>query len=329
MHKETLKWLLECDEPWTRYRTLIDLQGKSLDEAQVSDTHTAMLEHPHIQKLIKDAGEWPGYGLKRHNDARHPLHQISTLADFGLKSTDPGMQIIIERILSHRDETGLPQTYLHLYKQFAGIDGEHWTWMMCDAPTLVYALVCFGLEDDPRVQEAIDFLSTNIRKNGWPCAGGNPLKPNFKGPGKREDPCPYANLISLKVFSLNSKAIERSKITSGLDVLLGHWDRAFQRKLFLFGTGTDFRKLKYPFVWYDILHVAEVLSRFPEVHDDPRYLKLLEAMVGQADEAGRYTPNSMYMAWKGWSFANKKEPSPWMTFLVLRILMRSGQSVSV
>jgi hypothetical protein len=30
----------------------------------------------------------------------------------------------------------------------------------------------------------------------------------------------------------------------------------------------------------------------------------------------------MYRAWKGWSFADKKRPSPWLTFLVLRIQHR-------
>jgi hypothetical protein len=30
----------------------------------------------------------------------------------------------------------------------------------------------------------------------------------------------------------------------------------------------------------------------------------------------------MYRAWKGWSFADKKNPSPWLTFLVLRMIKR-------
>jgi hypothetical protein len=30
----------------------------------------------------------------------------------------------------------------------------------------------------------------------------------------------------------------------------------------------------------------------------------------------------MYRAWKGWSFADKKNPSPWLTLLVHRILKR-------
>jgi hypothetical protein len=33
----------------------------------------------------------------------------------------------------------------------------------------------------------------------------------------------------------------------------------------------------------------------------------------------------MYKPWKSWSFADKKNPSPWLTFLVLRIQKRLGQ----
>jgi tRNA U34 5-methylaminomethyl-2-thiouridine-forming methyltransferase MnmC len=92
--------------------------------------------------------------------------------------------------------------------------------------------------------------------------------------------------------------------------------------MYLFGIGTDFRKLKYPFVWYDILHVTDVLSRFPFARADVRLREMLDTIAAQADGVGRYTAGSMYTAWKGWSFADKKNPSPWLTFLVLRIQKR-------
>jgi len=91
------------------------------------------------------------------------------------------------------------------------------------------------------------------------------------------------------------------------------------RSFLMFGIGTDFRKLKYPFVWYDVLHVVDALSRFPFVRADPRFREMVETITAQADEEGRYTAGSMYRAWKGWSFADKKRPSPWLTFLVLRV----------
>jgi hypothetical protein len=163
---------------------------------------------------------------------------------------------------------------------------------------------------------------------------------NFKGPGKRGDPCPIANVYALKALSLVPEYLDSPTTRAGCETLLAHWadfararavagtEMAFKpRKLYLFGVGTDFRKLKYPFVWYDILHVADVLSRFPVVHGDPHFLDMLGTISDQADEAdgGRFTATSMYRAWKGWSFADKKRPSPWLSFLVWRIQKRVGQ----
>ena len=110
-------------------------------------------------------------------------------------------------------------------------------------------------------------------------------------------------------------------------MLLSHWEQRSKNKFYLFGIGTDFRKLKYPFVWYDILHIVEILSRFSVARLDPRFEQMLSELSasGEVDDMGRYTATSMYQAWKGWSFADKKVPSPWLTFLVLRILKRTGK----
>lgn len=51
---------------------------------------------------------------------------------------------------------------------------------------------------------------------------------------------------------------------------------------------------------------------------------MVDAVWQQADLQGRFTAGSMYRAWKGWSFASKKEPSPWLTCLALRIQTRIG-----
>ena len=108
-------------------------------------------------------------------------------------------------------------------------------------------------------------------------------------------------------------------------MLLWHWEHQSERKLYLFGIGTYFRKLKYPFVWYNVLHVVDVLSRFPFTHADLHLCEMVEAITTQADKEGRYTATSMYRAWKGWSFADKKQPSPWLTYLVERIRKRTSQ----
>lgn len=320
---ETMQWLLS-EEPWTRYRTLVDLLDRSEQDADVRDARAEMLAHPQVQDLISQTAAWGDRPLKRHNDASHPIYAFSTLADFGVQATDPGMMVSIEKMLSHQSPEGAFQTVINIPKRFGGSGEDAWTWIACDAPTLLYSLLALGLGQDPRVQQAVEHLSSLVDENGWRCRAA-PEMGKFKGPGRREDPCPIVNVYALKALAQVPELVDTSTTRTGTGMLLGHWERQTERKIYLFGIGTDFRKLKYPFVWYDVLHVVDVLSRFPFVHDDARFQAMIEAITVQADDDDRYTATSMYRAWKDWSFANKKNPSPWLTFLVLRILKRIGK----
>jgi hypothetical protein len=320
---DIIQWLLKSDEPWTRYRTLVDLLDRPEDDAEVQAARAEMVAHPRVRALVEQAAAWPGYALKRHNDAQHPLYALSTLADFGVHADDPGMAAAVEAVVAHQSEEGAFETLMFLYKRFAGLEGEHWVWMGCDAPTLVYALLAFGLGGDARVRKAVAHLAAQSEDNGWRCKGA-PKLGNFKGPGRREDPCPIANVYALKALSRVPELLDSRAACAGAEALLWHWGPECERKLYLFGIGTKFRRLKYPFVWYDVLHVADVLSRFSFVHSDARFREMVDTITCQVDEDGRYTAGSMYKAWKGWSFADKKNPSPWLTFLVLRIQKRLG-----
>lgn len=133
-----------------------------------------------------------------------------------------------------------------------------------------------------------------------------------------------ATTYTLKALSQVPRLHDSPAVAAGIDALLDHWEHQRDYKLKMFGIGTDFRKLKYPYVWYDILHVVDVLSRFERARRDQRLLEMVDEITRQADEDGRYRAGSMYRAWKDWSFADKKQPSPWLTVLVLRINDRVG-----
>jgi len=336
MNPNPTTWLLNSNQPWTRYRTLKDLLAASDADPQLLAAKQELLQHPKVRQLIAAANTWGEAPLKRHNDAAHPIYKFSTLADFGLKAgDDPQLDSAIKGVLSHQSAEGIFQSLVNIPKAFGGTNEDLWTWIICDTPTLLYALLSFGLGADPRVQRALGHLVSLVDENGWRCVC-DPALGKFRGPGRKDDPCPIANVYALKALSLADQADIRGQaavdqetistaIRNSIEMLLHHWGHQGERKIYMFGIGTDFRKLKYPFVWYNILHVADVLSRFPQVHNDPRFLDMVSTITRQADGDGRYTANSMYMAWKGWSFANKKEPSPWITFLVLRIQQRIGQ----
>jgi len=311
-------WLMASDEPWTRYRTLTDIRGVSDSGPEALTARREMLDHAMVQGLVSRAADWPGGVLKRHSDAKHAIYAIGTLADFGLRAGDPGMDEVIEAVLSHQAPEGHFQTLLNVPKAFGGTGQDTWTWMACDAPTLLAALCRFGLQDDPQVHRATEHLVATVQGNGWRCLAAPELG-SFKGPGKRGDPCPVVNVYALRALAAAGLG-QIAAVNAGLEMLLSHWERRAEVKYFLFGIGSDFRKLKYPFVWYNLLHVLDTLSRFPQVKRDPRFQEMVGELVVQADENGRFTATSMYRAWQGWSFADKKQPSPWLTLLALRAI---------
>ncbi len=321
MTTDLLQWLLETGEPWTRYRSLVDLLDRPQDDPEVQAVRTEMLAHPQVQRLMAETATWGERPFKRHNDASYPIYKFSTLADFGLRANDPGIAAGIEVVMGRRSPEGAFQSLVNIPKAFGGTGTDAWTWILCDAPTLLYSLLTMGLGHDERVQQAVKHLVDAIDENGWRCVAAPELG-KFKGPGRKSDPCPIVNVFALKALAQTPALLDSPATRTGADMLLRHWEHQGQRKLYMFGIGTDFRKLKYPFVWYNILHVVEVLSRFPFVHPDPRFREMVNTITAQADEAGRYRANSMYMAWKGWDFADKKSSSPWITFLVLRVLKR-------
>ncbi|MFH1879423.1 MAG: hypothetical protein ABIK64_01355, partial [Bacillota bacterium] len=137
-------------------------------------------------------------------------------------------------------------------------------------------------------------------------------------------PCPYATLLMLSAL-LQTENTNRAELHTGAECLLHLWECSRELYPFLFHMGTDFRKLKAPFIWYDILHVANVLSQMPWLRRDPRLLDMVNTIRSKADAGGRFTPESVWLAWKAWEFGQKKQPSPWLTFLALRIFRRVGE----
>jgi hypothetical protein len=320
MKPELKSWLL-TGPPWVQYRTRIDLLDENPDSFEVQNARQEMLDHPQVQKLLDDLGMWPDPPLKRHNDANHPLHKLSLLADFGVVATDPGMDPILERVLANQSPEGPFQIVMNLHPRFGGRSGDHLVWMLCDAPMVLYALIKMGLAAAPQVQAAGEYLMDLVRENGWPCAA-TPDLGKFKGPGKRENPCPYANLVMLKALAAHPKWRTHAACKIGTDTLLDLWTRRRAVKPFLFAMGTHFGRLKAPLIWYDLLHILDVLTQFPWTHNDPRLGEMISILMDKSDEMGRFTPESVWMAWKDWDFGQKKVPSYWLTLTAQNIINR-------
>ena len=320
MNHKTIDWLLQ-GEPWIEYRTRVDLLEQPKNNPQVIAARQAMLADPKINALLTELTGWPGTVLNSHKSASQLFHKLSFIAELGLNINDLPVRKILDKVMKHQSEQGPFQLPMNIPTHFGGSGEDDWAWALCDAPITVSCLIQMGLRADKRVQAAIGYLESLVRENGWPCTV-SPELGKFRGPGRKQDPCPYATLVMLKMLTHVPELIESQSAEVGVETLLSLWEESRDKHPYMFFMGTDFRKLKAPLFWYDILHLLDVLSRFKWVTKDKRLRQMLNVVESKADENGRYTPESVWAAWKDWDFGQKQTPSPGLTFFVQRILNR-------
>lgn len=325
--KAPIDWLL-AGEPFVEYRTRRDLLGQTESDPQVRRAREGMQADPRVQALQHELSSWPGTVIASHKSAGQPFHKLTFFADLGFRVEDQGMEKIIDRILEHQSAEGPFQLSANIPTHFGGSGEDAWAWALCDAPLIVYALAKFGLQDDPRVSKAVQYLVGLGRENGWPCAVSKELG-KFRGPGRKQDPCPFATLAMLKALSVMDQWHASPECHAGAEALLCLWSDSLTQHPYIFYMGNDFRKLKVPFIWYDLLHVLEVLTRFAWLKDDPRLHNMLEVMLGKMDNLGSFTNESVWSAWKEWEFGQKKGPSRWLTLMAWRIINRMGPDLEL
>ena len=320
MKDDIVEWLLQGPK-WLQFRTRIDLLKQNEDNKEVVNVKRKMLDDTLLHDLITGIQLWPGDALKRHNDAKHLLHKLVFIADLGITKKVKAIESVSKKILDQQSEEGQFQTLLHIPERYGGSGRDELSWMLCDSPLLIYFLAKVGYTEHKQINEAALHLSSFIRENGWSCDSSS-IFSGFRGPGRKDDPCPYATLISLRALAQVNKWKNSKILRQGTEALLNLWENRKTKKAYLFGMGTDFKKLKAPLIWYDILHVTEVLSHFNWVHKDSRFLEMIDLLKSKIDAEGKCSAESVWRAWNEWDFGQKREPSRWITFLVYRILKR-------
>ncbi len=330
--------------PWVRYRALRDLGGVPADAPEPRAALGDLLDSPPVRALVSDVASWPGTVLASHRSPSQTFHSLGFLAELlagsglgdgaagsGAAEAAAAVDAAMSRIRERTGPDGIPRLPMTYPEHFGGTGIETWAWALCDAPILLRARVRFGGVSEPLVRTGIRSLAALAEPFGWPCRVAPELG-TFRGPGKKSDPCPFATLIMLELLAAlreeapgdpEAKALsEGPGADAGVEALLDCWERSGERHPYMFFMGTDFRKLKAPGLWYDILHVTDVLSRFPKARRDPRFRDMLEVLRAKAGPDGSFVPESAYQPYKAWDFGQKKAASPWIGLAVERILLR-------
>ena len=320
MGTEALTYVLENGEPWLQYAARVHLLHES--QETLTDVRSRALADPKIAAYLTDVADYHGTLVTNHKNPDLPIHKLLFLLDLGFDTDVPEIQTAIDAIMANKDANGVYRSLTNIPTHFGGSGEDSFGWCLCDAPLLLYALVTAGVDYEKHIKRGVGHLVSLHRDNGFPCAV-SPEFGAFRGPGRKGDPCPYASLIMVRLLSAIPEYGDSEALASTAQSLLTLWESSAERHPYMFYMGTDFRKLKAPAMWYDIVSVTETLSRVACVRADARFQDMVSIIRSNQDSNGLCTPEAVYLKFKDWDFGQKKVPSPYLTYLCYRLLKQA------
>lgn len=315
--------LFNRSENWLKYAIQVNLLLRPKEE--IIKLRMAALTDARIQSYLDDIANFHGTLVTNHKNPVLPINKLLFLLDLGFDTDIPEIKAAVDEILKHRDDNGIYQSLTNVPKHYGGAGVDVFSWCLCDAPLLLLALLKAGADYQKYIKPGVDYLVSFSLDNGFPCAV-SPELGKFRGPGKKSDCCPYATLIMADLLSYIPEYRNSPTAETSVKSLLNLWENSLEQHPYMFFMGTDFRKLKAPSCWYDIGSVTGILSKYPFIRNDPRFCEMLALIKSKQNDDGFFVPESIYQKLKDWDFGRKKAPSPYLTYLCLRIFERLEKS---
>ncbi len=303
-------WLLGRPEPWVVFNTRTQLLGEAWEQPSVQEVYGALVNHPQVGQLLEGMSAWPQpEPMKKAYDPKDALWKVQTLADFGLRRETPAIAALAGRILRAQAEEG---GFLQ-----GGFDHTH-SWdkrpYACLTHVLTYSVTAFGYLDAAETQAAYAYLQRTQRLDG----GWHPNRELLPGQARQaEASCPFGTLNTLRAVAVHPTLCRSEVARRGVEYLLTLWTRRGEPyRPVGFGIGTDFHKVQYPFVQYQLLKTVDTLRRFPFARSDPRLQEMTHVLLNKRGEDGFWKAEGVNKPWAAFDFGQKKEPSAWITLLL-------------
>jgi hypothetical protein len=304
-----MDWLLNS-APWTHYMTRKHLLSERMDGKTTTSCIRHILADKHISRLINETSDYFPVLATRHTDSKLSHYKLRMLSDFGLKK-EHGLQDQIKLVKKKRNNGCYAIRQLLPIKH--SDSANEWNALPCDNPLILYILLSMGDHDEQTAKQVEHLKLQWETPVGWFCH-----LPFVESQFKREKiGCPMAAIMALEVFSLDEKTKESKYARNAFQAVAHHFNLG--KSIYFFGRGKKFFTFKYPFIWYNSLYMADVLTRFEFTKKHDAVIQLMDWIKKGCDDEGRYKPNSIFLEYRDWDFGNKKEPSPWITFLCYRI----------
>ncbi|MCL2288900.1 MAG: hypothetical protein FWC33_07010 [Candidatus Bathyarchaeota archaeon] len=315
----TFDYLLNNSEIWLQYAIRVNLLNEKKEE--LVELKNKALQDDKIKNYLEDIAKFHEVLVRNHKDPDLPIHKLLFLLDIGFDVSEPKIEMAITQIMAHKDEHGVYQSLTNIPKHYGGKGEDTFGWCLCDAPLLLLALLKAKVDFDKHIKKGVDYLVSLHHGEGFSCSVSSEHG-KFRGPGRKDDCCPYAMLVMLRLFSLIPE-YQNSEIANGcVETMLSLWENSMERHPYMFYMGTDFRKLKAPSLWYDIVSVSDCLSKFECVKQDKRFQEMIAIIRSKQTVNGLFIPEAVYQKFKEWDFGQKKKPSPYLTYLCEKIFQQ-------
>ena len=177
VNPDTVTWLLEGGDPSVRCFTLTELLGAAPDAPEVQEARRAIMSEGAVPAILAAQGEGGHFGERdRFYTAKYTgtVWQLVILAELGADGADGRVRAACEAVLRDAQDPESGGLSTDRSKEAGG--GLHSMVIPCLTGNMVFSLIRLGMLGDPRVQRAVDWITTFQRFDdaegdapaGWP-----------------------------------------------------------------------------------------------------------------------------------------------------------------
>lgn len=325
LRMDPTEWLLEDDNPSVRYLTLTDILDKPISDPEVSKAKNDIILKGIVPRILarqEAGGYWDEPDRLYVAKYKGTVWQIMILAELLADAKDERIKKACEFLLVNSQDLASGGFSMHRSVKSGG--GRHSEVIPCLTGNLVFSLIRFGYLDDPRVQRAINWITSHQRFDDaeseppqvWPydkyemCWGKHTchmgavkaLKALSEIPGKKRNP-----------------KVQRT-IADGAEFILKHHVHKKSHDLTRVSR-PGWRRFSFPLMYQtDILEILGILRRLG--YKDERMQEAVDIVVSKQDATGKWILNDTFNGRFQADIEKKGEPSKWITLNALRVLKR-------
>lgn len=308
LKSDPTEWLLEAECPPVRYRTLVDIASRPLNDPGVRAAQAAISSYPFVAELLATQGpdgDWGKGDYYLPRAGRGTFWVLSILGDLGLTAEEEHVRRACEWMLTHQREDGA------FYRR-RRVPGQGVVWQSntepCTQARIARFLVQFGYGRDPRVRRAIDRLLPSQRYDGmWCCRGA-------EGRG-----CLRATLDILRLAALDPQTAAQPGIAPAAAAVCGLLMEPRMSRYHVGDAWGMWERLKYPYFGFSVISALDALARLGCTLEEPKVSGAAEYLLSRQLPDGAWPLDDLWPDLPI-DLGRPGEPNKWLTLDALRVV---------